>query len=81
MRPPARKVNDVSFAIRIFRLHGGELCGTVGPMGALKSIRCKKGHLLKGQNLYVRRNGTRECRRCSIERSQQWRKQRREMPK
>jgi hypothetical protein len=42
-------------------------------MGALKSIRCSRGHLLKGANLYLRRDGTRECRKCSLERGRVWR--------
>jgi len=37
-------------------------------MGALKSLRCSKGHLLKGRNLYLRKDGTRECRACSLAR-------------
>ena len=43
-------------------------------MGALKSLKCAKGHLLAGKNLYLRKNGQRECRLCSLKRSRQWRK-------
>ena len=28
-------------------------------MGALKSYKCSKGHILKGNNLYIRINGSR----------------------
>lgn len=38
-------------------------------MGALKSKRCTKGHLLHGGNLYLKSNGQRECKKCSLERS------------
>jgi len=37
--------------------------------GALKSKRCSSGHLLSSRNLYIRKNGTRECRQCSLNRS------------
>ncbi len=37
-------------------------------MGALKSDKCSKGHPLEGDNLYHRKDGTRECRACSRER-------------
>lgn len=33
-------------------------------MGALKSTRCSKGHLLKEPNLYFRTNSQRECKKC-----------------
>jgi hypothetical protein len=46
-------------------------------MGALKSYKCSKGHILKGKNLYSRANGSRECRKCSLERSRRQRKERR----
>lgn len=35
-------------------------------MGALKSPRCSKGHKLAGKNLYIRKDGQRECRTCSL---------------
>ncbi len=38
-------------------------------MGALKSKTCSKGHPLEGENLYQRKNGTRECRQCSRDRA------------
>jgi hypothetical protein len=41
-------------------------------MGALKSPKCSKGHPLKGKNLYVRANGSRECRKCSLARSREF---------
>ena len=44
-------------------------------MGALKSYRCSKGHVLAGKNLYLRSNGTRECRKCSLARSKQFAQQ------
>lgn len=44
-------------------------------MGALKSYKCSKGHILKGNNLYIRINGSRECRKCSLERNRKWREQ------
>ena len=43
-------------------------------MGALKSYKCSKGHVLKGTNLYIRADGTRECRKCSLERVKAWQK-------
>ena len=42
-------------------------------MGALKSPRCSKGHRLAGKNLYLRKNGQRECKKCSLERSRKFR--------
>lgn len=33
-------------------------------MGALKSSKCSKGHVLKAPNLYYRTNGQRECKKC-----------------
>jgi hypothetical protein len=48
-------------------------------MGALKSPKCSRGHRLAGKNLYIRANGTRECRTCSLLRSRKyWRKSVRE---
>lgn len=47
-------------------------------MGALKSSRCSRGHKLSGKNLYIRTDGTRECRKCSLERSRKQREQRKE---
>jgi hypothetical protein len=41
-------------------------------MGALKSKRCSRGHLLSPANTYLRKNGQRECRKCSLERSKQF---------
>ena len=38
-------------------------------MGALKSKKCSRGHSLSGDNLYIRKNGGRECRKCSLNRS------------
>jgi hypothetical protein len=38
-------------------------------MGALKSYKCSRGHVLAGKNLYIRKNGTRECRKCSLQRA------------
>jgi hypothetical protein len=42
-------------------------------MGALKSYKCSRGHVLKGANLYMRKDGTRECRKCALERNRVWR--------
>lgn len=42
-------------------------------MGAIKSYKCSRGHILKDGNLYIRSNGTRECRKCSRERNRLWR--------
>lgn len=39
-------------------------------MGALKSTRCSKGHLLK--DAYVCKNGKRECRQCSKQRARKY---------
>lgn len=41
-------------------------------MGALKSPKCSKGHLLKGDNLYMRKNGQRECKTCSNKRAKEF---------
>lgn len=38
-------------------------------MGALKSDQCSKGHPMSGANLYERKDGSRECRQCSKDRS------------
>lgn len=37
-------------------------------MGALKSPHCHNGHAMSGDNLYFRKDGTRECRQCSRDR-------------
>ncbi len=37
-------------------------------MGALKSPTCSKGHKMEGDNLYLRKDGSRECRQCSLDR-------------
>jgi hypothetical protein len=34
-------------------------------MGAIKSKRCQRGHLMRGANLYTYSNGNRECKACS----------------
>jgi hypothetical protein len=51
-------------------------------MGAIKSYRCSKGHVLKDSNVYLRKDGTRECRKCSLIRSSEYRKikRRKEQP-
>ena len=33
---------------------------------AFKKFKCKRGHRLVGWNLYKRKDGTRECKRCSL---------------
>jgi hypothetical protein len=38
-------------------------------MGALKSPRCSKGHKLSGDNLYLRHDGQRQCKKCALARS------------
>jgi hypothetical protein len=43
-------------------------------MGALKAYKCSKGHVMKEGNLYLRKDGTRECRKCSLARRKAWRK-------
>lgn len=43
-------------------------------MGALKSTHCSKGHALIADNLYQRKNGSRECRACSLERAKAFQK-------
>jgi len=42
-------------------------------MGALKSYKCSKGHVLRGANLYVCKNGSRQCRKCALERGRKFR--------
>lgn len=37
-------------------------------MGALKSPKCSKGHLMKPPNLYMRPDGQRECLMCKQQR-------------
>jgi hypothetical protein len=49
-------------------------------MGAHKSYKCSKGHILKDGNLYIRKDGTRECRKCSLDRGQKRRKALRAQP-
>ncbi len=44
-------------------------------MGALKSLKCSRGHRLVGKNLYIRKDGTRECRQCSLIRSRKHKKE------
>jgi hypothetical protein len=34
-------------------------------MGAIKSKRCQRGHLMRAPNLYTRKKGQRECKACS----------------
>src|SRR2546425_867833 len=38
-----------------------------------KRTVCPRGHALLGENLYLRRNGWRECRICKREQLRQWR--------
>lgn len=33
-------------------------------MGALKSLRCSKGHRMADPNLYYRADGQRQCKKC-----------------
>jgi hypothetical protein len=37
-------------------------------MGALRSKHCSKGHKFTPENTYIRSNGQRECRKCSLRR-------------
>lgn len=32
----------------------------------IKKIKCNRGHRLVGKNLYLRSDGMRECRQCSL---------------
>jgi hypothetical protein len=41
-------------------------------MGALKSYRCSKGHVLSASNTYKKKHGQRECKKCSLERRRAW---------
>jgi hypothetical protein len=43
-------------------------------VGALKSFKCSKGHRLVEGNLYIRKDGSRECKKCSKARSKAKRK-------
>lgn len=38
----------------------------------LSSMHCVEGHLIAGDNLYLRRNGRRECRCCRKSRDKRW---------
>jgi hypothetical protein len=33
-------------------------------MGALKSLKCSKGHKMADPNLYYRKDGQRQCKKC-----------------
>lgn len=50
---------------------------THNPMGALKSSKCSKGHRLIEGNLYVRKDGQRQCRKCQMQRAALRRKEQR----
>ena len=43
-------------------------------MPGAKMPRCTRGHMMTGRNLYWRKDGSRECRECSIERARKHRK-------
>ena len=43
-------------------------------MGSVKRKTCKKGHPMRGKNVYQRANGQRECKACSRARVEAWRK-------
>lgn len=43
-----------------------------------RKIECSKGHQLTGYNLYLRKNGARACRTCSVNRTRQYRGQKNE---
>lgn len=45
-------------------------------MGALKSSKCSKGHLMRGPNLYIRANGQRQCKACIDIRNKAYEKKR-----
>ena len=64
---PTLKTRQANYSLQ-FTFYSGMIFG----MGALKSKRCSRGHLLKDGNLYIRSNGTRECRKCSLVRSKEW---------
>jgi len=34
--------------------------------------KCKRGHRMVGKNLYLRTNGMRECRQCSLNRARKY---------
>jgi hypothetical protein len=44
-------------------------------MPGAKMSHCTKGHRLTPRNLYTRKNGSRECRECSIQRARKHRKE------
>lgn len=49
------------------------------PWGLNKAkVRCKRGHLLSGRNLYVSASGSRACKECQRQRSVDAKKRRRE---
>jgi hypothetical protein len=48
-------------------------------MGAALKSKCKRGHRLAGWNLYLRKDGTRECRQCSLARTAKRDRQRRRL--
>jgi hypothetical protein len=43
-------------------------------MGAIKSKKCSAGHRMAGDNLYFRKDGSRECRKCAAARQKARRK-------
>lgn len=48
----------------------------VHPMSAGKKKTCKRGHPLNKKNTYAHKDGSRECRQCSIDRATAASKQR-----
>lgn len=66
--------------VEIGHLFSGDAAVNVSDMVAKgrhrsqRATHCRKGHEYAGDNLYARRDGTRDCRACQKERNAAWKK-------
>ena len=62
---------------RAISIAKNSLCDTIGDMGALRSIRCKRGHLFaEHEGKRAGQEGQRYCKLCVIERQREYRTKR-----
>lgn len=55
--------------VRFFLLDSSSFVGlSFVAMSGKKKTHCKRGHKLIRKNLYIRKDGTRECKLCSLAR-------------
>lgn len=47
-------------------------------MGALKSAKCSRGHLMRDPNLYYTKSGQRQCLRCKLVQGKAYRERNKE---